>query len=244
MTSSSLRYSARSSASNSSCSGSEAGSEAVVGGEGGASVVAEADGMLDAVFPGTFGIKLSMLLGISVSRACDAVFPFRIAGAFFTGGAAFTTELSLADTIEAVFDDLLRLRLLLFSTRGGNSSKSSASSADGTAATSVFGLTVRAFLAVLTVETGAFAVVVPRFGRNFVVVRASSGASSLSDVGVESGIRVTLGVIVEAALFGIRLRVVERSRVSLAGTAMVVVVRLAFVRVVLDVGLGNPYRQP
>lgn len=107
---------------------------------------------------------------------------------------------------------------------------------------STLALTVRAFLAVLATEAGALAVVVPRFGRAFVVVdlvaSGSSCGSSLSDVGVESGMRVVLGVAEEAAFFGIRLRVVERSSALLEGAAVAVVVRLALVTVVRDVGLN------
>jgi hypothetical protein len=103
--------------------------------------------------------------------------------------------------------------------------------------------TVRAFLAVPATEAGTLAVVVPLFGRAFVVVdfaaSVSSCGSSLSNVGVESGMRVARGVAVEAAVFGIRLRVVERSSVLLDGAAVAVVVRLAFVTVVLDVGLKS-----
>ena len=91
----------------------------------------------------------------------------------------------------------------------------------------------------LLVEAGAFVVVVPLCGRALVAGFATlspAGASSLSEVDVELGMRGALGVIVSAALFGIRLRIVERSRALLAG-AVAVIVRLALVTVVLDVGL-------
>ena len=92
----------------------------------------------------------------------------------------------------------------------------------------------------LVVDAGAFiADAVPLFGRAVVAgfeTSSPADASSLSEVDVEVGTRVAFSVVVATALFGIRLRVVERSRALLVG-AVAVVGRIALVTVVLDVGL-------